>query len=115
MQKRQHEKVVKSKVAAQKWLWWSDNGKNLNNNISGKFVLPSPTGNQHQNSPEMLLLKFCNYQITTATSGPPPLISQLFHAAFFARATPFLQFRYFCVDFTPFCNLTCIFAFTGYS
>ena len=23
MQKRQHEKVVKSKVAAQKWLWWS--------------------------------------------------------------------------------------------
>ena len=37
MQKKQHEKVVKSKVAAQKWLWWSDNG---NNNNSGKFVLP---------------------------------------------------------------------------
>jgi len=28
MQRRQHEKkVVKSKVVAQKWLWWSDNGK----------------------------------------------------------------------------------------
>ena len=27
MQKRQHEKVVKSKVTAQKW--WSDNGKIL--------------------------------------------------------------------------------------
>ena len=23
------KKVVKSKVAAQKWLWWSDNGKNF--------------------------------------------------------------------------------------
>jgi len=26
MQKKQHEK---SKVAAKKWLWWSDNGKIL--------------------------------------------------------------------------------------
>ena len=38
------KKVVKSKVAAQKWLWWSDNGKIFNNNIL--------------HSPEMLLLKF---------------------------------------------------------
>ena len=37
MQKRQHEKSCESKVAAQKWLWWSDNGKNFNNNISGEF------------------------------------------------------------------------------
>ena len=37
-------------------------------------------------------------QTTTATSGPPPLISPLFHAAFFAWATPFLQFGCFCVD-----------------
>jgi len=37
MQKRQHEKVVKSKVATQKWLWWSDNGKISNNNNSGEF------------------------------------------------------------------------------
>ena len=29
MQKKQHEKAVKSKVVAQKWLWWSDNGKIL--------------------------------------------------------------------------------------
>ena len=30
MQKKQHEKkVVKSNVAAQKWLWWSDNSKIL--------------------------------------------------------------------------------------
>jgi len=38
MQKKQHKKVVKSKVAAQKWLWWSDNGKNFNNNNLGEFV-----------------------------------------------------------------------------
>ena len=38
--KKQHEKVVKSKVVAQKWLWWSDNSKFYNNNNSGKFVSP---------------------------------------------------------------------------
>ena len=27
MQKGIMKKVVKSKVVAQKWLWWSDNGK----------------------------------------------------------------------------------------
>ena len=32
------KKVVKSKVAAQKWLWWSDNGKIFNNSNSGEFV-----------------------------------------------------------------------------
>jgi len=32
------KKVVKSKVVAQKWLWWSDNGKFFNNNNSGKVV-----------------------------------------------------------------------------
>ena len=57
MQKGSMKKVVKSKVVAQKWLWWFDNGKKFNN-ISGKFVLPPPTGNRHQNSAEMLLLKF---------------------------------------------------------
>ena len=31
------QKAVKSKVAAQKWLWWSDNGKKFNNNNSGEF------------------------------------------------------------------------------
>ena len=43
MQKRPHEKVVKSKVAAQKWL--------------DEFVLPHPTGNRHQNSLELLFKK----------------------------------------------------------
>jgi len=50
------KKVVKLKVAAQKWLWWSDNGENFNSNKSGEFVLPPPTGNQHQTLPELLLL-----------------------------------------------------------
>ena len=36
-EEKQHEKVVKSKIAAQKWLWWSDNGKIFDN---GKFLLP---------------------------------------------------------------------------
>jgi len=31
---------VKSKVVAQKWLWWSDNGKIFNSKNSGEFVLP---------------------------------------------------------------------------
>ena len=82
------KKVVKSNLAAQKWLWWSDNGKNFNN-ISGKFVLPPPTGNRHQISPEMLLLKFCHYQTTTATSGPPFLISQLFSCCLFCMGHTF--------------------------
>ena len=43
MQKRQHEKSCEIKVVAQKWLWWSDNGKIFNNNNSGEFVLPPPT------------------------------------------------------------------------
>jgi len=29
MQKKILKKVVKSKMAAQEWLWWSDNGKIL--------------------------------------------------------------------------------------
>ena len=38
MQKKQHEKSCEIKGGAQKWLWWSDNGKIFNNN-SGKFVI----------------------------------------------------------------------------
>jgi len=37
MQKRQHKKVMKSKVAAQKWLWLSDYVKIFNNNNLGEF------------------------------------------------------------------------------
>jgi len=113
MQKRNMKKVVKSKVAAQKWLWWSDNGIFFNNNNSGKFVLPPPTGNWHQNC---YYYKFCHNQTTTATSGPPLLISQLFSCCLFLHGQHlFLQFSCFCVDFPSFCNLTCTFAFTGYS
>ena len=37
MQKRQHEKLVKSKVAAQKWMWWTYNGKFLITTIQVNF------------------------------------------------------------------------------
>jgi len=87
------KKVVKSKVAAQKWLWWSDDGKNFNN-ISGKFVLPLPTGNQHQNSPEMLLLKFF------------PLSDH--HSHFWAATfdfTTFFMLPFFCMGRTFFYSL----------
>jgi len=51
MQKKQHEKVVKSKVAAQKWLWWFDNGKTLMTTIRGILCC------RFTNLPELLLLK----------------------------------------------------------
>jgi len=81
---------VKSKVAAQKWLWWFDNGKIFNSNNSGKFVLPPPTGNRHQNSLEMLLLKILplsdhhsDFWVTTFD------FTTYFMLPFFAWATPF--------------------------
>ena len=90
------KKVVKSKVVAQKWLWWSDNGKNFNNNISGEFWCQFPVGGGNTNLPEMLLLKFL------------PLSDHHSHfwAATFDFTTIFmltgphlsLQFGYFCVD-----------------
>ena len=46
-------------------------------------------GGGNTNLPELLLLNICHYPTITATSGPPPMISQLFHAVFFAWATPF--------------------------
>jgi len=108
------KKVVKSKVAAQKWLWWSDNGKNFNNNISGKFVLPPPTGNGHQNPPEMLLLKILPLSDHHSHYWSATFDFTTFSCCLFCMAhTFFLQFGCFCVDFTSFCN--CIFAFTGYS
>ena len=103
MQKRQHEKVVKSKVVVQKWLWFSDNGKIFNNNNSGKFVLPPPTGNRHQNSPELLLLKILplsdHHSHFWATTFD---FTTFFMLLFFAWAALFFQFGCFCVDFTSF-------------
>ena len=110
MQKRQYEKVVKSKGAAQKWLRWSDNGKFFNSNNSGKFVMPSPTGNRHQNLPKLLLLKILplsdhHSHFWAATFN----FTTFFMLPFFAWAAPFfLQFGCFCEDFTSFFNLTCI-------
>ena len=40
--------------------------------------------------PELLLLKIFHYPTITATSGPPPLISQLFHAVFFYSLAVFV-------------------------
>jgi len=51
------KKVVKSKVAAQKWLRWSDNGKIFINNNSSEFWCRFPVGGGNTNSPELLLLK----------------------------------------------------------
>jgi len=92
------KKVVKLKVSAQKWQWWSDNGKIFNKNNSGEFWCQFSVGGGTTNSCELLLLKFCHYQTTTATSGLPPLISQIFHAAFLHGPHLLLQFGWFCVD-----------------
>jgi len=90
------KKVVKSKVA--------------------EFWCRFPVGGGNTNSPELLLLKFCHYQTTTATSGPPPLISQPFSCCIFLHGLHlFFTVWLFCVGFTSLCNLTCIFAFTGYT
>ena len=89
MQKRQHEKVVKSKVAAQKWLWWSDNGKIFNNNNLGEFWCRFPVGGGKINSPELFLFK--NFAIIRPSQ---PLLGchLCFHAAFFfAWAAPFFK------------------------
>ena len=109
MQKRQHEKVVKSKVVVQKWLWFSDNGKIFNNNNSGKFVLPPPTGNRHQNSPESLLLKI----LPLSKNHSHFWASTFDFTTFFMR--PFLHgLHLFCTvwlflcRFHFFCNLICI-------
>ena len=51
------KKVVKLKVAAQKWLWWSDNVKNFNNKILGEFWCRFPVGGGKINSPELFLFK----------------------------------------------------------
>jgi len=51
------KKVVKSKVEAQKWLWWSDNGKVLNNNNSDEFWCRFQVGRGNTNLPELFLLK----------------------------------------------------------
>jgi len=97
MQKRQHEKVVKSKVAAQKWLWWSDNGKNF---ISGEFWCRFPVGGGNKNLPEMFSLKFLplsdHYSHFWAITFD---FTTFFMLPFLHGQHFFLQFGCFCVDF----------------
>jgi len=96
MQKDSMKKVVKSRVTSQKWLWWSDNGKTFNNNNSGKFELPLPTGNQHQDPPELLLLKILplseNHSHFWATTFD---FTSFFMLPFLHGLYFFLQFGYF--------------------
>jgi len=51
------KKVMKSKVATQKWLWWFENGKFFNSNNSGEFWCRFQVGGGNTNSLELLLLK----------------------------------------------------------
>jgi len=93
------KKVVKSNVAAQKWLWWSDNGKKFNYNISGGFWCWFPVGGGNTNLPEMLLLKILplsdhHNHFWAATFDS----TTLFMLPFFALATLFLQCGCFCED-----------------
>jgi len=108
------KKVVKSKVVAQKWLWWSDNGKILIATIQVNLCCLLQLGigiKIHLNCCN--LKNFCHYQTTfwAATFD----FTTFFMLPFLYRPHLFLQFGCFCIDFTSFCNLTCIFAFTGYS
>jgi len=113
MQKKaEWKKVVKSKVAAQKWLWWSDNGKIINSNNSGEFVLPPPTGNRHQNSPELLLLKILplsdhHSHFRAATFD----FTTFFMLPFFAWAAPFFTVWLFLCRFHFFLQFNLYFCF----
>ena len=90
---------MKSKLAAQKWLWWSDNGKIFYNNILGGFLCRFPVGGGNTNFPEMLLLKFLplsdhhsHFWVTTFD------FTTFFMQPFLQGPHLFLQFGCFCVD-----------------
>jgi len=52
-----------------------------------------------ESAPKFMLLKVSHYQTITATSGPPPLISQLFSCCFFLHGLHlFFTVSLFCVD-----------------
>jgi len=83
------KKVMNSKVAAQKWLWWSDNGKIFNNNKSGEFWWRFPVGGGSTNSPELLLKNFAIIRPPQPLLGHCLWFHNFFHVAFFAWAAPF--------------------------
>jgi len=69
--------------------------------LIGKFLLPPPTGNHHQNSPELLLLKILPLSDHHSHLWASTFDFRTFLCCLFAWAAPFfLQFGCFCVDFT---------------
>ena len=94
------KKVVKSKGAAKKWLWWYRlMVKNLITTIQVNLCCLIP--GISTNWPELLLLKFLPSTYTiTVISWPPSLISQPFHTDHFKQGrTFFLQLVCFFVDY----------------
>jgi len=86
--------ATRAKKAAWKKLWnqrWQPRS-GRGGLIMAKFLITTIQANlccRFTNSPELLLLKFCHYQTTTATSGPSPLIPQLFSCCFFCMDRTF--------------------------
>ena len=75
------KKVVKSKGAAKKWLWWYRlMAKFLIITIEVNFLLiPSKAGMRQHKLTRIVVIKILPSTYTiTAISWPPPLISQLF-------------------------------------
>ena len=104
MQKRQHEKLVKSKVAAQKWMWWTYNGKFLITTIQVNFGADSQLEKATQIHLKCCFKIFCHYQTTTATSGLPPLISQIFSCYLFCMGhTIFTVWLFLCRKLLSLC------------
>jgi len=76
------------------------NGKIFNNNNSGEFVLPPPSGNWHQNSIELLLLKILSLSDHHSLFWAAIFdFKTFFMLPFFAWAALFLQFACFLCRF----------------
>ena len=83
MQKGSMKKVVKSKVVAQKWLWWSDNSKFLITTIQVNFGANSQSEKATQFAYIVVIENF-------------PLSDH--HSHFWPGPPRLLQFGCFCVD-----------------
>jgi len=69
MQKGSMKKVVKSMVTAQKWLWWSDNGK-----ILITFQVNVGADSQLEEATQICLK--CCYKIFAIIRPPQPLLGR---------------------------------------